>query len=310
MFFTSLSLGVLARPIRSAQQNKNGYHVHKRNKGQKHVTGQTFTKNFKTWTHEENEFVNIDEVAERKQSRRQRYAALGRASFFFLTEHGEKGEVCLSVVVPEDRIIHIAYHIPELIEIGQPAQSDETKILISVQEHMLGEDNDDNRYDDQMDDDRWGLKDGSFPVESFKIFRKSGTIHHETDMGGSVEVCVTAPDLKPTGGRNRRVPESYLPMLIGVDITTGKEHFDDEHEDLEDDMDDALDQLEECISKSRGLVNLVKRSKQVESINYSDLLRLNKSVVRWPVIQILVLLATGFLWMVSITKYLNKKLFI
>jgi len=301
---TNHHLGVEAKPGRSAQQNKNGYHVNKRNKNRKAITGQTFTKSFKEWTHEDGGKVDVDEVAEKKQSRRQRYAALGRASFFFLTKYGPQGEVCLSAAVPEDRIVHIAYHIPGLLENIDVGKDDSSDIVISVQEHMLEEDhlgmNDDDDDSGSMDDDySLSMKRGSFPVETFSIFRKIGTIHHETDMGGSIEVCVTVPLAKQT----------TLPMLVGVDITTGKEHYEDDAMDLEDEMDDALDQLDECYSSVRNLNKLMQRSKKVEAITLQDADRRHKLAIRWPMIQIVVLLVTGALWAVSITQYLNRKLF-
>mmetsp|Transcript_18662 Transcript_18662/g.37145 ORF Transcript_18662/g.37145 Transcript_18662/m.37145 type:complete len:331 (+) Transcript_18662:109-1101(+) len=305
---TNHHLGVEAKPGRSAPQDKNGYHVNKRNKNRKAITGQTFTKSFKEWTHDEDGGkVDVDEVAEKKQSRRQRYAALGRASFFFLTKYGPQGEVCLSAAVPEDRIVHIAYHIPGLLEEIEIPDSG-SDIAISVQEHMLEEDHlsmkdDDDGY--RMDDDySLSMKRGSFPVETFSIFRKIGTIHHETDMGGSIEVCVTASPL-----RHPKQKKVILPMLVGVDITTGKEHHDDDAMDLEDEMDDALVQLDECYSSLRNLNKLMQRSKKVEAITLQDADRRHKLAIRWPMIQIVVLLVTGAVWAVSITQYLNRKLF-
>jgi len=299
---TNHHLGVEAKPGRSAH-TKNGYHVHKRNKNRKAITGQAFTKSFKEWTHEDGGKVDVDEVAEKKQSRRQRYAALGRASFFFLTKYGPQGEVCLSAAVPEDRIVHIAYHIPGLLEKIDVGKDDSSDIVISVQEHMLEEDhlgmNDDDDSGSMDDDYSLSMKRGSFPVETFSIFRKIGTIHHETDMGGSIEVCVTVP----------RAKQTKLPMLVGVDITTGKEHHEDDAMDLEDDMDDALDQLDECYSSVRNLNKLMQRSKKVEAITLQDADRRHKLAIRWPMIQIVVLLVTGAVWAVSITQYLNRKLF-
>jgi len=307
---TNHHVGVEAKPGRSAPQNKNGYHVNKRNKNRKAITGQTFTKSFKEWTHEDGGKVDVDEVAEKKQSRRQRYAALGRASFFFLTESGPEGEVCVSAAVPEDRIVHIAYHIPGLFEDG----ISDSDIAISVQEHMLEDHlsmhhhNDDysssmDDMDDDHDDDYSArMKSGSFPVETFKLVRKIGTIHHETDDGGSIEVCVTAAPRK--SGQ-----QTILPMLVGVDITTGKERYDDDAMDLEDEMDEALDQLDECSSSVRNLNKLLERSKKVEAITLQDADRRHKLAIRWPMIQIVVLLVTGAVWAVSITQYLNRKLF-
>jgi len=100
-------------------------------------------------------------------------------------------------------------------------------------------------------------------------------------------------------------------MLVGVDITTGKEHYDDDDDamDLEDEMDDALVQLDECYSSVRNLNKLMQRSKKVEAITLQDADRRHKLAIRWPMIQIVVLLVTGAVWAVSITQYLNRKLF-
>merc|ERR1719469_128893 len=166
--------------------------------------------------------------------------------------------------------------------------------------------NDDDDYTPLDDDYSASMKSGSFPVNNFKIFRKIGTIHHETDTGGSIEVCVTAPKVK-----HPQEQKVILPMLVGVDITTGKDHYDDDNDttNLEDELDDALDQLDEVYSSVRNLNKLLQRSKKVEAITLQDADRRHKLAIRWPMIQIVVLLVTGTLWAVSITQYLNRKLF-
>jgi len=132
--------------------------------------------------------VEIDKVAEKKKIHRQQYAALGKASLFFLTKYRPQDEVCLSAAVPEDRIVHITYHIPVLLEKIEIPDSG-SGIAISVQEHMLEEDylsmNDDDYSGGFMDDDySSSMKSGSFPVETFRNFRK---------IGDSSQVALSGP---------------------------------------------------------------------------------------------------------------------
>jgi len=70
-------------------QGKDGYHVHPLSK-RGAVTGKAFSTNFKLWTHDDNGSVDLDMIAGHKQSRRQRYAALGRASYLFIEKKGDK----------------------------------------------------------------------------------------------------------------------------------------------------------------------------------------------------------------------------
>jgi len=279
------------------QAKDNPYHVHQINKERNAVTGKAFTNNFKMWTHDEDEgTVDVDEIALRKQTRRQRMAALARASFYFLENPKEGSEVCSSVAVPSDTVIHVAYHFPELDEdkYGDNIKGSKTTPLkISVQEHLLGE-----HFKALTDDDDYAVVDGSFPVESFTIIHKMGTIHHETEAGGSVEVCVTGSE------------ELQYPFLVGLDITTGKDPYDDHGDsDVEDEMMDYEIQLEDIKEVLNTVTHEARSQRKYGEIFTQHQDKMHKVSLRWPVTQICVLIATGFVWLIYLTRYFKKNLF-
>eukprot|EP00588_Corethron_pennatum_P009779 CAMPEP_0194275292 /NCGR_PEP_ID=MMETSP0169-20130528/8170_1 /TAXON_ID=218684 /ORGANISM="Corethron pennatum, Strain L29A3" /LENGTH=289 /DNA_ID=CAMNT_0039018717 /DNA_START=37 /DNA_END=906 /DNA_ORIENTATION=- len=268
-------------------------HVHGANNKRKHVTGNTYSKTFKKWTHdEENASVDLDMIAGYKQSRRQRYAALGRASFFFIDKRGVKK--CSSSMVPEGTATHIAYHFPELEETfrdfghkGAKAQAP----TITVQEHLI--------IEEFMNDD-YVPADGSYPIEEFKILHQSGTIHHETEGGGSIEVCVTFDDA------------DAFPVLVALDITTGREHHTDykqSQSEVESELEFYMDQIEKAENNLHQIVSASKSIKRFEAEFRSASNKMHKTSLRWPVIQIVVLFVAGIGWCYSIHQYLKEKHF-
>lgn len=267
-------------------------HVHGASSKRKHVTGNTYSKTFKKWTHDEDSAeIDLNMIAGYKQSRRQRYAALGRASFFFIEKRGARK--CSSSMVPAGTATHIAYHFPELEEVfrdfGQTSAK-ENAPTITVQEHLI--------IEEFMNDDY--VPDGSYPIEEFKILHQSGTIHHETEGGGSIEVCVTFDNA------------DEFPVLVALDITTGRDHHTDYAQsegEVERELEFYLDQIENAENNLHQIVGAANSIKNFEAEFRSGSNKMHKTSLRWPVMQIIVLLVAGIGWCYSIHQYLKDKLF-
>jgi len=194
-------------------------------------------------------------------------------------------------MVPSGVVTHIAYHFPELEEIvgsfGRAA-SEEHAPIISVQEHLI--------IEEYIEDDDYSV-DGSFPIETFKVLRQSGTIHHETEGGGSIEVCIEYDNA------------DIFPVLVALDITTGRNHKDSDAGEVEDELEHYMDQIEDAQSGVEKIMNEARSIQNFEVQFHSSTLKMHKTSLRWPLIQIIVLSLAGIVWCYSIQQYLKKRMF-
>lgn len=226
---------------------------------------------------------------------------------------------CMSVEAPADAVLNVEYEAPDLMVVPEKEENGEpvdprtyrrfrTTITISQDEGR------ENRHG--RNQDRKGPGGRRHKEESNRVVKdlesKTGSVEFTTEMDGKVSICVqslTATAISPTpislrvtetpAGEEMLSPPQEV-KTPGVEIDSqsqrnAKEHFSQ--------MEKTLSTL---ISKTNMILRQADYAKELEVEFHEQSIAMNKASQWWPIVQLCVLLVTGFTQANHMVQFFRK----
>ena len=223
---------------------------------------------------------------------------------------------CLSVEAPAGALLNIEYEAPDLVippekeENGEPADPRtyrrfRTTITVSQEEGRANDHgrNPENRGRKNRDQRQQVVKD---------LDAKKGSIKFTTIVDGKVSICIqslTASAISPTpislrvtespaGEESLSPPKEAAEPGLKVDNQSqrkAKEHFSQ--------MEKTLTSL---ISKTEMILRQADFAKELEVEFHEQSIAMNKASQWWPIVQLCVLLVTGFTQANHMVQFFRK----
>jgi hypothetical protein len=223
---------------------------------------------------------------------------------------------CMSVEAPADALLNIEYEAPDLVippgkeENGEPADPRtyrrfRTTITVSQDEGRAN-------HHGRTADAQGGRKQKEQRQQVVKdLDTKKGNIQFTTIMDGKVSICVqslTASAISPTpislrvtespAGEEMLSPPTEADSGLKVDNQSqrkAKEHFSQ--------MEKTLTSL---ISKTEMILRQADFAKELEVEFHEQSIAMNKASQWWPIVQLCVLLVTGFTQANHMVQFFKK----
>mmetsp|Transcript_13618 Transcript_13618/g.29483 ORF Transcript_13618/g.29483 Transcript_13618/m.29483 type:complete len:262 (+) Transcript_13618:108-893(+) len=240
-------------------------------------------------------------------------AALSAADPMILLHNAQAK--CVSVEVPADSLLTIDYEAPDLIlptdmeEDGKPVDPRtfrrfRTTITVS---QSGGRENHHGR----------NPRDRSRAQQQEKVVKdletKKGNVEYVTRYDGAVSICVqslTASSISPTP-ISLRVSESPAGEEMVSDTppekTTGEEKLDSESQrNAKEHFSQMEKTLNGLISKTDMILRQADYAKELEVEFHEQSIAMNKASQWWPIVQLCVLLVTGFTQANHMVQFFRK----
>jgi hypothetical protein len=134
---------------------------------------------------------------------------------------------------------------------------------------------------------------------SERITEKSGFVSYETQQNGLVEVCL-------------RVTPYRTPMRFAMRVEKETEvHVHDKEEEEKTDTNHHLTHMEmemkHLMSSMKNIISEADFSKQRETRFHQQTLSMHAASMWWPIVQLCVLLLTGFTQANHVVRFLKSK---
>lgn len=198
-------------------------------------------------------------------------------AFFVLTNSVPK---CLLVDVPEGTFVHVTWDIPQVLEMKDTSgRRKPTTLTIS----QVVSANSGARQKVTSAAHAKKPKRTKTPTKTQVLQETTGKIMYVTEADGQVNVC-----LKAQGA------SSAIPLLVNMDVNIGHDaaHY------LHEEQEHHLSQLQVSVMRLQDeLTNILKQAdmakqREVEFHNLS--VNMHAASQYWPMVQIMVLILTGF----------------
>ena len=216
---------------------------------------------------------------------------------------------CMSVEAPADALLHIEYEAPDLVmpsDLDQgganidPRSFRRFRTTITVAQNVERE----NHHGDRNANNRKYDKRAQQERIVRDLDSKKGSIEYITKQDGQVQICVQSMTASPktptpislrviempageesvdTPGPEKTATDAALEQLDSQSQQKAKEHFSQ--------MEKTLKNL---ISKTEMILRQADYAKELEVEFHDQSIAMNKASRWWPIVQLCVLLVTGF----------------
>uniref|UniRef100_A0A7S4T0W7 GOLD domain-containing protein n=1 Tax=Ditylum brightwellii TaxID=49249 RepID=A0A7S4T0W7_9STRA len=138
---------------------------------------------------------------------------------------------------------------------------------------------------------------GEYVPQSTRLVDKKGSITHQTPIAGDLTVCVRA---SMASARN--------PMRFGLRTSIEE---DDEEVYQQEKIDHHMGQMEVAIMHMQDEMAIILGEadfmKDKDSKYHQDAEMMSEATIWWPVVQVAVLLLTGFTWAAHMGNFFRRK---
>ena len=225
---------------------------------------------------------------------------------------------CMSVEAPADALLNIEYEAPDLVlppereengELADPRTYRRFRTTITVSQDEARANHHGRTVDTRGQHGRKQKEQREQVVKDLET--KKGSIKFTTVVDGKVSICVqslTASAISPTpislrvtespAGEESLSPPKEAEAVLKVDNQSqrrAKEHFSQ--------MEQTLNSL---ISKTEMILRQADFAKELEVEFHEQSIAMNKASQWWPIVQLCVLLVTGFTQANHMVQFFRK----
>uniref|UniRef100_A0A7S1D5G2 GOLD domain-containing protein n=1 Tax=Cyclophora tenuis TaxID=216820 RepID=A0A7S1D5G2_CYCTE len=201
---------------------------------------------------------------------------------------------CVSVTAPMGTKLAVEYHAPDIFADGRHPTDSPTLLTISIKVMESG----DAQWKSQIKN---RLQMSKVAPQSHRLDTPRGTVEYDVPANGDVSVCIRA-----AGASTKR------PMRFGLRIDKRDEM--EAHEDkgeARDAVDNHLTHMEmEMRHLKLSMKNIIAEadfSKERETNFHHQTLSMHSASMWWPIVQLCVLLLTGFTQANHVVRFLKTK---
>lgn len=187
----------------------------------------------------------------------------------FLVDSGKPK--CVTISVPENTHLRVAYEAPDLDPNKGP-------VWVTINQVRSLE-----RLRDKIMAHRHKPKKKEQAPISEELKTKVGTLKHKIDADGEVSVCIRAS-----------TASSINPMRFGLHCTTGRSSSELAKQKEDDHLSKVEIQLVRLKDEMTSILKEADFAKEREMVFHSQSVSMNAASMWWPIVQLIVLLVTGF----------------
>mmetsp|Transcript_12417 Transcript_12417/g.20576 ORF Transcript_12417/g.20576 Transcript_12417/m.20576 type:complete len:241 (-) Transcript_12417:66-788(-) len=207
---------------------------------------------------------------------------------------------CETVTAPHSTKLRVEYEAPDLDVSG----SSEPNVWITVKAKIAKPGSVNNAQDWNNHFKRnLGVDAGSLKPASERITKKAGAVVYETQQNGQVEVCLRAG-----------MAASSNPMRFALRVEKETEvhaHSEDAGDEDKTDTNHHLTHMEmelkHLMSSMKDIISEADFSKERETHFHQQTLNMHAASMWWPIVQLCVLLLTGFTQANHVVRFLKSK---
>ena len=146
------------------------------------------------------------------------------------------------------------------------------------------------------------------PTEQ-KLDSKTGQVRHKFEVDGEARICFLAPD---SGQQNKQTNKKRAFMFkYHVRVLDGLDGDVEEESPEKADIDGHLSHMEKELDRvQRGMQTIIREaefSKEREALFHKQTESMHKAAMFWPIVQVCVLIMTGFTQASHIVQFFKRR---
>lgn len=139
------------------------------------------------------------------------------------------------------------------------------------------------------------------------IEEKSGRVKHTFEVDGEANICFVAPTMRKKPGHNK---DQYFIFHYHVHVADGLDG-DDEEGGTQTDIDSHLTHMEKEMQRiQRGMHGILREAdfaQEREALFHKQTESMHSATMFWPIVQVCVLLMTGFTQATHIVQFFKRR---
>jgi hypothetical protein len=215
---------------------------------------------------------------------------VGGNPFYVVTSPVPK---CVTVEVPSETMVHISWDIPELKHLVDQAGRKKQTILTISQTAAINE----SKFTEQFKKkDKKKRRKNKSPTKTEILEQASSKIMYMTETDGPVQACIRAQGAS-----------AKSPVRISIVVETGHDAAHYLHEEQEHHLSKVQLQFLRLQDSLGNILKEADSAKERETEFHNQSVSMHAATRWWPMVQIMVLLITGFTQASAMVNFFKSK---